>query len=788
MKKLIASILFLTSAAFGQVARQGQVIAASGRPVAGASIWVCIGNVTVTLTANPPCTPAQTIYATYTDAQNSTNAITQPLLTDGNGNYLYYTQSGTVTEAITGNGINGYSAVLTLAPGNAALKPAASDGVRYISSNGSDTQDCRSLGSPCLTLAAAQTSCPASGWCKIDVLENTNLSLTSTFTISRAQTILEGEGYATITTNVPSVDPIDISANDVEIRGLNVLWGSGTTCGIVIPNTVSRVYIHGNYFQNFPSGGCGTAVGIGNKTNTGSATELTDIKVEDNFFLNDAGYDVNGQDFILRAKVANNFIVTAASAANNQIINFQTSDASTTEQDISITGNLMWNALGGDCVQVQQLSGNAIQGLDLEDNKCWLSGITSHGNGSGYSIAGVTGFTRSGNYFDANGVNYAGGNAPFEIINSSFGSASGDVAAMGTQSGSSFSIFTVLGNTGNTVGVNLVGETCSAAFTGTGTTDGFFLGVSTASSSVIRSSVKSSTCDFTGSTGKVAGAEMQANNASATVSNNAFSGLNLIGTNVTGDAGIVVEKDFGTMANNIVGGNQVVNFHLPYSSNLGGQTVGLDPTTVTSPAFASGLSLVSQGGGTITLQAFNTASNLTANVVGDTLTQTLTNKTLTSPTITTPVLNGTPTGTGIATITLKKGSGGGNYTTASTTYAVVDSTNLCYTVTIPTGWKLGVDVSGNLGTSTAVVSASVALTDNAACSTANSGILTEAQTFSNAAGNTEGFGLSWVITGDGNLHNIALQFKTANASDSALMLNSSATLLPTMKFTLIPSN
>ncbi len=36
-------------------------------------------------------------------------------------------------------------------------------------------------------------------------------------------------------------------------------------------------------------------------------------------------------------------------------------------------------------------------------------------------------------------------------------------------------------------------------------------------------------------------------------------------------------------------------------------------------------------------------------LVGDTDTQTLTNKTLTSPTLTTPVLNGTPTGTGVAT-------------------------------------------------------------------------------------------------------------------------------------------
>lgn len=162
--------------------------------------------------------------------------------------------------------------------------------------------------------------------------------------------------------------------------------------------------------------------------------------------------------------------------------------------------------------------------------------------------------------------------------------------------------------------------------------------------------------------------------------------------------------------------------------------------------------------------------------------------TFTSSTLTSPVINGTPTGTGISTVTLKKGSGGGNYTSASTTYVVVDSTNLCNTVTIPTNWKLLVTASGDLGTSTAVVAASYAITDNAACSTANAGILVEGQVFGNAAGNTEPFSKSWIIAGDGASHNIALQFKTANGADSALLLNSSATLLPTMTFVLMPSN
>jgi len=141
------------------------------------------------------------------------------------------------------------------------------------------------------------------------------------------------------------------------------------------------------------------------------------------------------------------------------------------------------------------------------------------------------------------------------------------------------------------------------------------------------------------------------------------------------------------------------------------------------------------------------------------------------------------------TLKLKKGSGGGNYTSASTTYVVVDSTNLCNTVTIPTGWVLSVTVSAYIGTNTAVADSQLALTDNAACSTANAGILQESPVIdTTAAGKMLAAPLGWEITGDGNSHSIALQFKTANAADSVILANSSGTLLPTMVFHLEPSN
>lgn len=160
----------------------------------------------------------------------------------------------------------------------------------------------------------------------------------------------------------------------------------------------------------------------------------------------------------------------------------------------------------------------------------------------------------------------------------------------------------------------------------------------------------------------------------------------------------------------------------------------------------------------------------------------------TGGTIVSPVVNGTPTGTGIPTYTLKKGTGAGNYTSASTTYVVVDSTNLCYTVTIPTGWKLSVTSAITIGSLTAAVNIVAALTDNGACGTANAGLLQETSVTGAATGAGVSANLGYVIVGDGASHTVALQFRTTNAADSVFISNSTATLVPTMNFILSPSN
>jgi hypothetical protein len=135
-------------------------------------------------------------------------------------------------------------------------------------------------------------------------------------------------------------------------------------------------------------------------------------------------------------------------------------------------------------------------------------------------------------------------------------------------------------------------------------------------------------------------------------------------------------------------------------------------------------------------------------------------------------------------ITLKKGSGTGtDYTTTSTAYVAVDATNLAYTVTIPTGWKLAVNASGTAGVNTAVATVYAAIADGGT-------IVTEHQLIptNTLSANQLVFSLSWAITGDGASHTVDLRFKTANAADSADIVNASSTNTASMVFTLMPSN
>ena len=98
MKRLLLLIFAFAGVAMGQGAqRQNIVFSGSGRPIAGASVFLCVSGSTPVQGANPPCTLANM----YSNPNLSGGSlITQPLLTDGLGNYTYFAASGSYVEVI----------------------------------------------------------------------------------------------------------------------------------------------------------------------------------------------------------------------------------------------------------------------------------------------------------------------------------------------------------------------------------------------------------------------------------------------------------------------------------------------------------------------------------------------------------------------------------------------------------------------------------------------------------------------------------------------------------------
>lgn len=125
----------------------------NGFPVSGASITVCAGQYAGT----PPCTSPATIYSDLA----LTQPIPNPITTGSLGDYRFVVAAGVYTVSITASGAGltptNHIIVVPFGSGSdAAIKPAASDAIEYVSpANGNDSNDCFSLGSACKTLAQA---------------------------------------------------------------------------------------------------------------------------------------------------------------------------------------------------------------------------------------------------------------------------------------------------------------------------------------------------------------------------------------------------------------------------------------------------------------------------------------------------------------------------------------------------------------------------------------------------------------------------------------------------------
>src|SRR5579863_3466504 len=85
---LTASLLMLAApGAFAQGSQRVNVVQGdTGQAIAGANIWVCTGMVQPAYSSTPACAPTAAIYSD----PMLMNPITQPLVSDGLGNYSYF--------------------------------------------------------------------------------------------------------------------------------------------------------------------------------------------------------------------------------------------------------------------------------------------------------------------------------------------------------------------------------------------------------------------------------------------------------------------------------------------------------------------------------------------------------------------------------------------------------------------------------------------------------------------------------------------------------------------------
>jgi hypothetical protein len=506
--------------------------------------------------------------------------------------------------------------ILPLAMVLPAMAQMPENGNRYVSANGNDSSAGTSWAAPLADLATAQSgsanSCPSSGPCVIHVAA-VGITISSAFTLSRANTTIECESGGTLTTT-SSTNPFKIAADDTRVTGCAFVYGgsgaSENAIDIETPSSASvqRVSIDHNLFENYPGGsGANVVVFVGDRSNKAAGVAVTDVHVTDNVFYGNTGNHISIMDNAQRIDVSRNLVYTGSgiSGSNDEIINAQTADAltvgsgGTTIQGLTVSGNIMFHGLTGDCIQIQRLAstgGGPISDVTVSSNVCTLlSGST----GTGYSMAGIVGLSDVGNVFDANGVEMSGNdNAPFEFVNVENGAASGNSAIMGTQSSAAaLLIFTVIGNNGQISNVAFTGNSASIAFTNTAPNYAACWSVGSGGSSVntiVRNTFTGNSCDLTGSTGEAVGFYMQGGgNTSNQVSNNFISENNFLSPSGPNSAvGIVLQPESGTMVNNIVGFNNLTNFNIPYCHNLAScpGTTGLLSSTLATLSYGSNLS------------------------------------------------------------------------------------------------------------------------------------------------------------------------------------------------------
>lgn len=135
------------------------------------------------------------------------------------------------------------------------------------------------------------------------------------------------------------------------------------------------------------------------------------------------------------------------------------------------------------------------------------------------------------------------------------------------------------------------------------------------------------------------------------------------------------------------------------------------------------------------------------------------------------------------TMVQKTGDGSTSYSTTSGTLVDVDATNLSYTVTVPTGYKLHISATASCtGTAGGTNENDLAITD-----TSTGTVLNQVSANPAVTGGSLPFALNAVLTGDGASHTIRLQFLSTNSVAMGIINSTGSHRIPTMTFMLMPS-
>jgi hypothetical protein len=181
-------------------------------------------------------TPCAGLSAIYSDP-GMTQAIAQPIVTDGYGNWNAFAQSGQLYYVqFYGSGVTTSTRwIMVNVTANAALKPQASDAVQYVSPNGNDTNDGFSLGSAKVTLLAAYNALPAGGG---TIYVSGTQGATSACTPTSGQGLgIAGSGdpnYSSMPTILNNVQWVKAKSGAVNIQGISAAaYAAASTNGWV---------------------------------------------------------------------------------------------------------------------------------------------------------------------------------------------------------------------------------------------------------------------------------------------------------------------------------------------------------------------------------------------------------------------------------------------------------------------------------------------------------------------------------------------------------------------------